>query len=86
MAVAQAYGQMKAVSYVGLARAHKVLHHKQPLLIPLMDNLTARVYQVGKGNRLRQDWNLWQYVRAEIDDSRADLDYLRDWFTGQATA
>ena len=38
----QAYKQMHTVGYVGLARAHKVLHHKQPLLVPLMDNLTAQ--------------------------------------------
>ena len=84
--LAQAYRQMESTPYVGLARAHKVLHHKQPLLVPLLDNITAGIYQDDKGHRLRGDWNLWQHVRAEIDGNRAELEDLREWFAGRAAA
>ena len=77
---------MECTPHVGLARAHKVLHHKQPLLVPLLDTVTAGIYQDDTGHRLRGDWNLWQHVRAEIDDSRAEFEDLREWFTGQAAA
>jgi len=82
--LARAYRQMESIPYVGLARAHKVLHHKQPLFVPLLDNVTAGVYQDDTGKRLRADWNLWQHVRSEIGDNRADFEVLREWFASRA--
>jgi hypothetical protein len=82
--LARAYRQMESTPYVGLARAHKVLHHKQPLVVPLLDNVTAGVYQDDAGNRMRADWNLWQHVRREIGDNRAEFEELREWFASQA--
>jgi hypothetical protein len=82
----RAYRQMESTRYVGLARAHKVLHHKQPLLVPLLDNVTAGIYQDDKGNRLRADWNLWQHVHKEIGDNSTEFEELREWFASQAAA
>jgi Family of unknown function (DUF6308) len=84
--LAQAYRQMETTPHVGLARAHEVLHHKQPMLVPLLDNLTAGIYQDTKGHRLRSDWNLWQHVRAEIDGNKGEFEALRQWFAAQAAA
>jgi hypothetical protein len=84
--IARAYLLMKGTKYVGLARAHKVLHHKQPMLVPLLDNITAKVYRDGRGKRLRSEWNLWQHVRDEVANSRVEFDELREWFAGEANA
>lgn len=80
----QAYEQMLATRHVGRARAHKVLHHKQPHLVPLLDNVTAGIYQAAREPGSRGGLNLWQYVRAENNDSRAEFEDLRDWFARQA--
>jgi Family of unknown function (DUF6308) len=82
--LARAYQCLATTRDVGFARAHKVLHHKQPLLVPVLDSVTAAIYQGERGKRLRTDWNLWQHIRDEIDANRAKYEELREWFAGQA--
>ncbi len=66
---------------VGRALTHKVLHHNQPALFPLLDRQTADVLRpAGQPH----GWNAWQVILADIDDSRADFEELRAWFAALA--
>jgi hypothetical protein len=74
-----AWRQMMATPNVGIALTHKVLHHKQPTLFPLLDNLTA-----AKLSGRPADRSLWQQVHAEIGRSRGEFEDLRSWFAETA--
>lgn len=77
----QAWQQMMSTPDVGRALTHKVLHHKQPALFPLLDRQTADVLRpAGQPH----GWNAWQVILADIDDSRADFEELRAWFAARA--
>ncbi len=79
----KAWKQMMSTTDVGRALTHKVLHHKQPALFPLLDRQTADVLRpAGQPH----GWNAWQVILADIDGSRADFEELRAWFDALATA
>lgn len=61
----EAWRQMMATPDVGVALTHKVLHHKQPALFPLLDTRTAAVLSAHPEGR-----NAWQQIHAEIRRSR----------------
>jgi hypothetical protein len=73
-----AWRQMTRTPGIGVAIAHKVLHHKQPALFPLLDGKTARVYRRQGGA------NAWQQIWTEITDARGDFEELRTWFAAEA--
>jgi hypothetical protein len=77
----RAWSQMMDTPDVGVALTHKVLHHKQPHLFPLLDALTADALRNAPGGR-----NIWQQIHAEISDARQDFEDLRAWFAPVAAA
>ena len=79
----QAWHEMISTPDVGRALTHKVLHHKQSALFPLLDRQTADVLRpAGQPH----GWNAWQVIWADIDGSRGDFEELRVWFAARAAA
>lgn len=77
----QAWRQMMSTPGVGVALTHKVLHHKQPEIFPLLDNLT-----IGKLSDRPAGRSAWQQIQLELAASREEFDSLRSWFAEQAAA
>jgi hypothetical protein len=77
----KAWQQMMNTPDVGRALTHKILHHKQPALFPLLDRRTADVLRPA-GRPQRQ--NAWQVIWSDIDRSRAEFERLRSWFANLA--
>jgi Family of unknown function (DUF6308) len=73
--LARAWRQMMATPHVKTALTHKVLHHKQPALFPLLDNRTAAALTTAPGGP-----NAWQQIYAEINGARQEFEDLRSWF------
>lgn len=79
--LSQAWLQMSATPGVGVALTHKVLHHKQPGIFPLLDNLTMK-----KLTSKKSKLNAWQQIHADIAASRAEFDKLSSEFAQIAEA
>jgi hypothetical protein len=79
--LAQAWRQMMSTPGVGVALTHKVLHHKQPEIFPLLDNLTT-----GKLSARPVGRTAWQQIHLEVAASREDFESLRSWFAELAAA
>jgi len=77
--LAQAWRQMMSTPGVGVALTHKVLHHKQPEIFPLLDNLTIEKLS---GRPTRR--SAWQQIHLELAASREEFESLRSWFAEQA--
>jgi hypothetical protein len=78
-ALTEAWRQMMATPDIGIALAHKVLHHKRPALMPLLDNLT-----VSELSPATPGPNAWQQIHAEISGARGAFEDLRSWFEKEA--
>jgi hypothetical protein len=57
---------------LGVARVHKMLHHKRPLLVPLLDNETVQPIAVAARDR---GCGQWQLIHDEI---HAHADHFKD--------
>jgi Family of unknown function (DUF6308) len=72
---------MMATPGVGVALTHKVLHHKQPEIFPLLDNLTMEKLSGRHAGR-----SAWQQVHADIATSREEFENLSSEFAQLAAA
>lgn len=78
----EAWRQGIATPGLNVARVHKVLHHKRPRLVPLLDNETTKPIRVAadaKGCRL------WQLIYDEIHAHAEHFQDLADQFDRRAT-
>jgi hypothetical protein len=65
-----------------IARVHKVLHHKRPRLVPLLDNKTTKpIRAAADGKRCGS----WQLIYDEIHDHAENFQILADEFDKLAT-
>lgn len=60
---------------VGVAIAHKLLHHKRPHLFPLVDGRTVKCFPEGKA---------WETIHGELVTSARDWTLLEEWFAEEA--
>jgi hypothetical protein len=74
----RAWWLMMGTADVGLALTHKVLHHKRPALVPLLDNRTVRAL-TGKDGA-------WKTIHAELNQHRSEWEDLEAWFAKEAAA
>jgi hypothetical protein len=56
--LSQAWRQGMATPGLGIARVHKVLHHKRPRLVPLLDNETVKPIRAAADAKACGSWQL----------------------------
>jgi hypothetical protein len=78
----QAWRQGVATPELGVARVHKLLHHKRPHLFPLLDGETIEPIAAAATSA---GCNIWQLIHQEIDDHAEQFDSLAGAFDRRAT-
>jgi Family of unknown function (DUF6308) len=58
----EAWKACKATPDVGVTRTHKLLHHKAPHLVPVIDRVTRPALSSAAGD----DMNLWQVIHRDV--------------------
>jgi hypothetical protein len=79
----EAWRQGMATPGLRVARVHKMLHHKRPRLVPLLDNKTAKPIRAAADARA---CGLWQLIHDEIHAHGADFQNLASDFDELAAA
>lgn len=80
--LSQAWRQGMATPGLGIARVHKVLHHKRPQLVPLLDNQTVKPIRAAAKARA---CGPWQLIHDEIHAHAEHFQALADDFDNLAT-
>jgi len=73
----QAWRQGMATPRLSIARVHKVLHHKRPRLVPLLDNKTVKPIRAAADARA---CGSWQLIHDEIHAHAEHFQTLADEF------
>lgn len=68
----------------GVALTHKVLHHRLPHLVPLLDNETAP--RLGTQARSRGLTSAWAQIHEDLALQASEFADLEDWFQKEATS
>ncbi len=75
--LAKAWLQGMATRGLGVARVHKMLHHKRPHLVPLLDNRTVRPLEAAAQ---AMNGNQWQVIYDEIHAQVEQFEDLAERF------
>ena len=71
----RAWKLLEAPKWSGPAVAHKILHHKLPGHVPLVDSKIVAIYGVK---------DTWLGIWRDLNDHAEDFAYLEEWFAGLA--
>lgn len=74
----RAWELLMGLPSVGLAVAHKTLHHKRPWLFPMLDNKTSKAMGGEKSN-------LWSTIHRDLLEHVTEFEYLETWFADLAS-
>jgi len=80
--LSEAWRQGMATPGLGIARVHKMLHHKRPRLVPLLDNKTAEPIRAAAAVKA---CGSWQLIHDEIHAHAGHFQALADGFDELAT-
>ncbi len=80
--LSEAWRQGMATPGLGIARVHKMLHHKRPRLVPLLDNETVKPIRAAADARACGSWHL---IYDEIHAHAEQFQTLADEFGKLAT-
>ncbi len=80
--LSQAWRQGMATPGLGIARVHKMLHHKRPRLVPLLDNETVKPIRAAADGKA---CGSWQLIHDEIHAHAEHFQTLADEFGELAT-
>jgi Family of unknown function (DUF6308) len=68
---------MDGVPRIGVARSHKVLHHKRPKLVPLLDGQTVPLQEAATR---RARGNTWVQIHDDVVEHMSHFTELEEWF------
>lgn len=74
----RAWWLLEGARDVGPARAYKVLHHKRPLLVPLLDNETLRPIKAAA--EAAGHGNTWVQIHDDLTHQKLLFGELESWF------